>query len=54
MAGGLEVDVGIATPAWAATSPIDAGTARVLKGGLIPLNDPDRLLRELQDRNLER
>jgi hypothetical protein len=44
---GLEIDVGIATPAWASTSPVDAGTANVVADGLVSLHDPDGLLHAL-------
>lgn len=45
---GLEVEVGVGRPAWAATAPIDAGTRRVVHGGLRILHDPDGLLAALQ------
>jgi hypothetical protein len=41
---GLEVDVGVGTPGWAATDPLDPGTRRVVTDGLRVLHDPDRLL----------
>jgi uncharacterized protein len=44
---GLVVDVGLAAPSWASTSPLDPGTVRVVAGGLVPLHDPRRLLDEL-------
>jgi predicted nucleotidyltransferase len=47
LASGLEVEVGVVAPSWASPSPLDAGTAQVLAGGLIPLHDPHRLLDEL-------
>ena len=43
-AGGLEVEWGLGRPSWAATAPLDAGTARVVAGGFRPLFDPDGLL----------
>ena len=41
---GLEVEVGIGTPAWAAVDPLDAGTRKVVSDGMRVLYDPDRLL----------
>lgn len=40
---GLEVEIGITTPAWAAL-PLDPGTHRVLADGARCLHDPDRLI----------
>jgi uncharacterized protein len=45
---GLEIEVGIGFPSWAATDPMDAGTRRVLEAGFRPLYDPWRLLRNLE------
>lgn len=42
---GLEIDVGIGTPAWASVDPLDDGTRRVASDGMRILHDPDRLLR---------
>jgi uncharacterized protein len=39
--GGLEVEVGLAEPAWAATDPVNLGTRRVVTDGLRILHDPD-------------
>jgi hypothetical protein len=47
LADGLEVDLGFAALDWACTAPVDAGTARVARDGLLPLHDPDALLRDL-------
>ncbi len=47
LASGLELDVGIAEPSWAATTPVDPGTRRVVAGGMLILHDPDGLLRAL-------
>jgi uncharacterized protein len=47
LASGLEVELGIVSPAWAACDPVDAGTARVVRDGCIPLVDPDGLLDRL-------
>lgn len=44
---GLEVDVGIASIAWAATAPVDAGTRRVVADGIRVVFDPDNVLTEL-------
>jgi predicted nucleotidyltransferase len=46
---GLEVEVGVVAPAWASTAPVDAGTAQVVAGGLVPLHDPHHLLEKLAD-----
>jgi hypothetical protein len=47
MPSGLEVEVGIAEPSWASTTPLDEGTASVASDGLVALHDPDGLLGEL-------
>jgi hypothetical protein len=44
---GLEVDVGVGTPEWAATDPLDPGTRRVVTDGLRVLHDPDEVLARL-------
>jgi predicted nucleotidyltransferase len=41
---GLEVELGIGTPAWAAVAPMDDGTRRVASDGMCVLHDPDGLL----------
>jgi predicted nucleotidyltransferase len=41
--GGVEVDVGLAPPRWAAV-PVDPGTARVVGDGFVVLLDPSGLL----------
>ena len=41
---GLEVEVGIGEPSWAAASPVDPGTLRVVRDGLRVLYDRDGLL----------
>lgn len=46
-AGGPEVELGVATTAWASTDPTDPGTARVVRDGLSVLADPRGVLREL-------
>ena len=46
---GLEVEVGIATTAWAATDPVDSGTRRVVEDGMCIIHDPRELLRSLAD-----
>lgn len=43
---GLEVEVGVASPAWAAVPP-DAGTSQVVRDGLHVLFDPEHLLADL-------
>lgn len=40
LAGGLEVEVGLADPAWAAVDPVDPGTERVVADGWVTLYDP--------------
>ncbi len=45
--GGPEVEFGITTAEWVGTSPVDAGTARVVHDGLRILVDPDGLLADL-------
>jgi predicted nucleotidyltransferase len=41
---GLEVEYGLITPEWA-MSPLDAGTRRVIEGGMLVLFERDGLLR---------
>lgn len=43
-AGGPEVELGITTPAWATTDPVDPGTARVVSDGFRILLDDDGTL----------
>lgn len=43
LGGGLEIEFGFASPAWA-TLPVDPGTAEVLRGGVRVLHDPDGAL----------
>ncbi|MGO9322538.1 MAG: nucleotidyltransferase domain-containing protein [Solirubrobacteraceae bacterium] len=47
LASGLELDVGIGEPSWAATTPVDPGTRRVVSDGMRIVHDPDGLLRAL-------
>jgi predicted nucleotidyltransferase len=49
MPTGLEVEVGVAGPAWAWIEPIDPGTAAVTAGGLVALYDPVGILERLID-----
>jgi predicted nucleotidyltransferase len=44
---GLEVEFGFANPSWAATFPVDEGTARVVTDGCRPIYDPDGLIDRL-------
>lgn len=44
---GLEVEFGIGDPSWAGTSPVDAGTRRVITDGVVVLFDPHGLLGRL-------
>jgi len=46
---GLEVDVGVGRPTWAAVAPVDPGTQRVLRDGLRIVHDPRGLLAALLD-----
>lgn len=48
MATGMEVDLGVVDLSWAATTPLDEGTANVARDGLIPVYDPDSLLERLK------
>ena len=43
-ASGLEVELGVADLAWAAASPVDRGTARVVSDGFVVLHDPSGML----------
>jgi predicted nucleotidyltransferase len=47
MPSGLQVELGVAAPSWAATDPVNPGTARVASDGLIPLYDPEGMLADL-------
>ena len=47
MPSGLEVDIGVVTPDWASTAPVETGTAAVCANGLIALHDPDGVLQRL-------
>ncbi len=44
---GFEVEFGFAAPSWAATDPVDAGTARVVRDGCRPLLDAHALFDNL-------
>lgn len=46
---GLDVELGLADPAWAATDPVDPGTARVVGDGFLVLHDPAGALAALAD-----
>jgi predicted nucleotidyltransferase len=48
LASGLEVEFGLASPTWASVAPLDAGTEMVVRGGIVPVVDPDDLLRGLE------
>ncbi len=41
---GLEVEVGVGSPAWATVQPLDAGMREVASGGLRAVYDPQLLL----------
>jgi hypothetical protein len=47
LASGLEVEFGFVSPSWAATDPVDAGTAAVVGGGCRPILDPEGLFKRL-------
>lgn len=44
---GLEVEFGFVPPSWAATDPVDPGTARVALDACIPIEDQDGLFQRL-------
>ena len=46
---GLELELGVTGPAWAATDPVDPGTRAVVERGMRSLHDPDGLLARLAD-----
>jgi predicted nucleotidyltransferase len=48
-ASGLEVEINIGSPNWAAAHPIDPGTRRVVTDGARPLHDPTGALASLID-----
>jgi predicted nucleotidyltransferase len=52
---GLEVEFGFTAPSWAATAPVDPGTARVISDGCVPLVDHGgyfhQLISRLQSQN---
>ncbi|MFD9482702.1 nucleotidyltransferase domain-containing protein [Streptomyces sp. NPDC059991] len=43
-ASGLEVEIGLGSPDWAQTDPVDPGTRRVITDGARPLHDPAGVL----------
>ncbi len=50
LASGTEIEWGFATPRWASTSPLDPGTADVIRGGCVVMHDPDHILERLISR----
>jgi predicted nucleotidyltransferase len=44
---GLEVEIGLGSPSWAAVAPVDPGTREVVADGARILYDPDGLLAAL-------
>ncbi len=48
MPSGLEVEVAVGRPSWAATAPVERGTRRVVNDGMRVLHDPQGLLARLQ------
>jgi hypothetical protein len=47
LASGLEVELGIGSPSWAATEPVDPGTRKVVIDWMRALYDPEDLLATL-------
>jgi predicted nucleotidyltransferase len=47
LSSGLQVEVGVAPPSWAATDPVDPGTRKVVRDGMSILYDPRGLLERL-------
>lgn len=45
---GMEVDFGVVDLSWAAIAPLEEGTAKVARDGLIPVYDPDSVLERLK------
>jgi hypothetical protein len=45
---GFEVEYGVGSLEWATLSPVEAGTRRVVSGGMLPLYDPDQALAKLE------
>jgi predicted nucleotidyltransferase len=51
---GLEVDVGVGRPSWAAIDPADLGTRAVVRGGLKIIDDPEGILAALAAASAQR
>ena len=49
LSSGIEVEMGVAPPSWAATDPVDEGTRRVVTDGLSVVYDPKGLFGKLID-----
>lgn len=49
LSSGLEVEVGVASPSWAATDPVDPGTREVVEDGISTVYDPEGDLARLLD-----
>jgi len=47
LTSGLEIEVGVGRPSWAAVDPVDSGTRQVVQDGMRILHDPRRLLADL-------
>jgi uncharacterized protein len=45
---GLELEVGVVPPTWAATDPVDPGTRQVVTDGMRILHDPKGLFAALE------
>ena len=51
---GLEVDVGVGRPSWAAIDPADPGTRAVVQAGLKIIHDPEGMLAALAAASAQR
>jgi hypothetical protein len=49
LTSGLEVEVGIGTPAWASVDPLDGGTRHVVTDGMRRYSTPNGLLSTRRD-----
>jgi predicted nucleotidyltransferase len=47
LSSGLEVEFGFVPPSWAATDPVDPGTASIVRDGCKPIEDSDAVLERL-------
>jgi hypothetical protein len=49
LASRLEVELGVASPSWSSTDPVDEGTCHVVMDGVAVVYDPEGLLAQLVD-----